>query len=800
MRFTADNIQSLEEALKIILNNIPQAVFWKDLDSRYLGCNRYFAIDAGIGSPEEIVGKTDYDLQWATEQADFFRKTDQRIIQWNEPQYHIVQFQLQANGRYYWVDTNKFPLHDRDGNVIGILGIEEKLRLGEDYHPSTSDAFRVGTWEWNTLNGAFSVDHSLREVLRLAHKEDNFISIDEWFDCIHHEDVEQVESLMLEFLDGLSTSYEQKYRIRTDNASPRWVHMRGFTSYGQDGAASQISGTIADITPLHMAESRLQMRDVLLEATNFSSQYLLRTPNPYDAIPDVLTQIGRAIQFDRAYILENTHDPTTPPKASSHYVWTSPELVSNDKHAVNQLSVNFGMFQQWAEYLNSGQYVGGTILDFSPSEQHFFHEHDIISLLWLPIYSEGRWWGVLGFDSFTSERQCLDSEIDGLRGAAGAIGAALTQYHSRVSERRERAFAEALQDVATVLNSTLNLDEVLNRILDEMKHVVPHDAADILLVDQEIITGIRSHKAYDGVFPIGCKISEFPYLATMSTSKHPIMISNIDTESLWDQSLDSMCGYLGAPIVFENTISGFINLYSEKTGYYDESHASRLKAFVNQAAIAIRNANHYEQVQELAVLEERQRLARDLHDSVSQTLWTARMLSDVIPTVWEQNPESGFASMERLRFLTRAALAEMRVLLLELRPSTLTSASLGDLVRQLVDSTMNRTQLEITAEVHGNANIPEDVQIALYRITQEALNNLVKHSEATLGVIILDMVQDKLDLIIRDNGQGFDPTQKFPGHLGLKIMHERAESIGASLEILSNINIGTEVHIVWQES
>ena len=115
------------QLLQLVLDNIPQEVFWKNRDSVYVWCNRNFAIAAGVGTPDQIVGKTDYDLAWTHEQADWFRKIDQRVMETNTAEYQIIEPQTQANGKQAWLVTNKLPLHDRDGNVVGILGTAEDI-------------------------------------------------------------------------------------------------------------------------------------------------------------------------------------------------------------------------------------------------------------------------------------------------------------------------------------------------------------------------------------------------------------------------------------------------------------------------------------------------------------------------------------------------------------------------------------------------------------------------------------------------------------------------------------------------
>ncbi len=145
-----EEVQSTSNMLQLIMNNIPQGIFWKDRNSRYMGCNKVFAKDTGVGSPENIVGKTDYDLPWSPEQTDWFREYDRRIMENDTPEYRIVEPLQEVDGKLAWVETNKVPLHDAKGNVIGILGTyediterkkaEEALRLSNLYNRSLIEA------------------------------------------------------------------------------------------------------------------------------------------------------------------------------------------------------------------------------------------------------------------------------------------------------------------------------------------------------------------------------------------------------------------------------------------------------------------------------------------------------------------------------------------------------------------------------------------------------------------------------------------------------------------------------------
>lgn len=201
--------------------------------------------------------------------------------------------------------------------------------------------------------------------------------------------------------------------------------------------------------------------------------------------------------------------------------------------------------------------------------------------------------------------------------------------------------------------------------------------------------------------------------------------------------------------------------------------------------------------QEMAALQERQHLARDLHDAVSQNLFAATAIAESALRSYERNPVGSAEMLQQVLTLNRAALAELRTLLLEMRPEAILKYNLSHLLRQLVEAAQGHRSLEVemTFEV-SEGNLPEVVLIALYRIAQESINNILKHSEAEKFSVYLSQQPKNVLLRITDEGRGFDMTQSSSG-FGLNTMQERAQEIGASVEIISQPGQGTTVVISW---
>jgi two-component system nitrate/nitrite sensor histidine kinase NarX len=264
--------------------------------------------------------------------------------------------------------------------------------------------------------------------------------------------------------------------------------------------------------------------------------------------------------------------------------------------------------------------------------------------------------------------------------------------------------------------------------------------------------------------------------------------------------LEGMRSWMWVPLAAKSRIIGGLGVAHEKRNHFTPHHADLALSVANQAAITMINAELYGHAQALAVLEERQRLARNLHDAINQSLFSAGLIAEVLPRLWERDQTEARRSLEDLRRLTRGAMAEMRALLAELRPSTLTDAELGDLLHLLGNAFTGRTNIPAKVTVAGQGALPADVQVAIYRVCQEALNNVAKHAAASTVKIHLKHEGTAIELSIRDDGQGFDTERTASGHYGLDMMHERAEAVGAQLSIASQPGHGTELTIRWKEA
>jgi signal transduction histidine kinase len=374
------------------------------------------------------------------------------------------------------------------------------------------------------------------------------------------------------------------------------------------------------------------------------------------------------------------------------------------------------------------------------------------------------------------------------------------------AEQHQRALAEALLDSAAALNSTLKFDEILKRILTNIGNVIPHDFANIMLIKNGFaqIVGCQGYapEIEAQLFKTGFQVRSTISFNQIVTTQQPIVISDTREFPGWVSHPHSYVtvSYIGAPIISENEVIGFINVDCAKPGFFTIEHSNRLKAFADQAAIAIKNAQVFEQAQALAAAEERQRLARDLHDAVSQTLFSANVIAETLPLFFARKPEEVQDGLAQLAKLTKGALAEMRTLLVELRPNALLETDLSVLLTHLVNGFRTRTDAEITLNINGaDCALKPNVKINFYRIAQEALNNVIKHAHASQIEVTLNWWSGGVLLSIQDNGRGFNPEHIPAGHMGIHIMRERAVNANIALEITSELNEGTMIVTSWNE-
>jgi len=413
---------------------------------------------------------------------------------------------------------------------------------------------------------------------------------------------------------------------------------------------------------------------------------------------------------------------------------------------------------------------------------------------------------VINFRDVTDRRQAEEARIE----QAAALAAAketsttleqLVEERTR-GERRRADQLRAINEVARKISSILNLDELIPYVAGTLQETFGYYNVNILLLGPESRALVLRASAggYKEPAPIGSPVETTEgVVGWAARTGQGLTVNDVSQEPKYSfvEELADTRSELAVPIKIGAEIVGVLDIRSADLDAFDEIDLFTAETLADQLAVALQNARLYEQAQEIATVEERQRLARDLHDAVTQTLFSASLIAEVLPRLWETDRAEARRRLEEIRQLTRGALAEMRMLLLELRPAALAELGLGELLRQLSEATTGRTGLPVRCTMEGQCTLPPDVQIAIYRVAQEALNNISKHAAASEALLSLTCRPGSAELRVCDNGSGFAPDRVPPDKLGLGIMRERAEAIGAVLAIRSEVGSGSSVEVTW---
>jgi signal transduction histidine kinase/predicted hydrocarbon binding protein len=442
-------------------------------------------------------------------------------------------------------------------------------------------------------------------------------------------------------------------------------------------------------------------------------------------------------------------------------------------------------------------------------------------VLSVPLVIQDELYGGMVF--YYTEPQQFDHEQIQL-GLTFADQVAVAIENARLFQEAERRrnVAESLRETLSILNTERPLEEILQHIVSQAQVLLQAKAVAIHQLDKE--KGLLCPQAAIGLSPEYVANIRLPVgqgaLGQAVVTRKPVAVNDTsqvfagqqahaadgqaiplssDLFSKLKKFSDRYGAVLAVPMTVNTQIYGGLALYNATPRTIQPEEIELAVTFANQASLAIENALLRAQAAEAAVLSERNRLARDLHDAVSQTLFSSSLIADVLPKLWERNPEAAQQKLNELGQLTRGALSEMRTLLLELRPATLDDIDLGDLLRHLVNAFIGRTRTTAVLEISGQLDPPAEVKSVFYRVAQEALNNIGKHAQAKQVQLHLERAESHTRLEVKDNGHGFDPANVQPESLGLGIMRERAESIGAQLAIESRLGVGAKLVLTWKQ-
>ncbi len=366
------------------------------------------------------------------------------------------------------------------------------------------------------------------------------------------------------------------------------------------------------------------------------------------------------------------------------------------------------------------------------------------------------------------------------------------------------AFEALSEAVLEMTSEQRSLDRVLKTMANVARRLASARYAAIGVPDDEggfekFVTSGITEKQWDA---IGELPRQHGLLGAMLEVAEPYRVPNVQDDPRfegWPAEHPKMRSFLGVPIVSRGRVVGAFYVTDRRgprgSGFTNE-HQRMIETLATHAAVAIENTRLFERSRELSVVEERNRLARELHDAVSQTLFSASLTAEAAAMLVDTSPADAKRELQTVQELTRAAMDEMRSLIFELRPADLGDEGLVPTIRKHVDVLRRVHAKEIILVIDGEPALTHRIEREVFRITQEALANALKHGAPEHVEVRLESHDGRLRLRVADNGGGFDTRARdLRRHLGLISMRERADAIGGKLRIRSRPGTGTTVSL-----
>jgi signal transduction histidine kinase len=422
------------------------------------------------------------------------------------------------------------------------------------------------------------------------------------------------------------------------------------------------------------------------------------------------------------------------------------------------------------------------------------------SLLVLPLRARDRTLGTLS--AYTHHPNAFHSRQVELL-ATFANQAAVSLDNARLYAELQNRLEEmvGLQRLGTLLLEEHDFDRVLQQICQQLLRLTDAGGVGLALLEEDprflemrtvvgpsanVLRGSRIPT--EGSFAAEALRTNRPQRSADAQNdprgyRHSLILGNTRT-------------ILSVPMKTRQRTVGVLSIYNKQAdGGFTERDAELATFFANQAAAAIENARLYEQTREYAVVEERNRLARELHDSVTQSLFSVTLLSEAALNLLDRDPGKARERLERANELSQGALAEMRALIFQLRPMTLQEEGLLSAVKKHLTALHSRhgrfVELQVTGAVR---RLPSGVEDAAFGIIQESLNNVVKHSNAAHAQVQIRFEPRALRLLTVDNGVGFNASSPTATPtMGMTSMRERAEGVRGRLTVESEPRVGTRV-------
>jgi signal transduction histidine kinase len=371
---------------------------------------------------------------------------------------------------------------------------------------------------------------------------------------------------------------------------------------------------------------------------------------------------------------------------------------------------------------------------------------------------------------------------------------------NETEQRRSEQF-RLITEVSHRFTSTLELNEVMQQVVRLIQQSFGYYHVAIGMIEgDEVVYRVGAGILWDDpqfqFKPARLKVGKEGLSGWVAATGESLLIPDVSLEPryVWMQGSQTRSELI-VPISAKGNIIGVLDIQSDRLDQFDQIDLELMRSLANQAGVAIENARLYEQAKQVAVLEERNRLARELHDSVTQTLYGITLYAQAaVGQLALGNLEQVAENLREIQDTSQEILAEMRLLIYELRPPVLERVGLVGALQARLSAVEGRAGLKTTLKSDLAGRLPAAIEEGLYRIAQEALNNVLKHAHALTITVSLSQSDKLVTMEIADDGVGFEPERvKGQGGMGLPAMQERTAALGGRLAISSKPGEGARV-------
>ena len=664
--------------------------------------------------------------------------------------------------------VERFAPDSADGRLLqGVRDLVERVRRSEQHARAFADRYHLvirgaddGLWDWDLLTNELYLSPRWKQILGY---EDHEIAndVEEWRARIHPDDLPRAMAAVRDYLEGRTPVYELEHRLRHKDGTYRWISTRGAVLRDAGGKAYRFAGAHWDITERKRAEEQLRERE-----------------QQYRSIFEATTDALLINDLETGVVVEAN------PAACRMYGYSCEELIGLHPAALIHPD-QYRYFPDFLAAVRAGGELRRRAINVRKDGTPF---HVEVRGSAFTFRGRPRMLGVLrDITDQVQARQVLEQHV----------------------EERTRELSTLL-NVSKTLTSMLELRPLLGLILDQLQVIADYTACSVTIRegDEYVMREYRGPLPPEVVLGRRIQVDRDSAIAQVMGHGEAAIIADVWEDTPLARTYRTMVGeqwlrttasyfrsWLGVPLMQKDEVIGVLALVHQVPNHYTPRHAALAMAIANQAAVAIENARLYERAQQVAVLEERQRLARELHDSVAQILFSIRLSASTARALLERDPTRVGQRVDQILSLAEMGTAEMRALLFELRPESLAMEGLVAALTKQAAALQARHGITVEATLCDEPDVPLETKEALYRIAQEALHNTVKHARAGRVELRLACDGTGIRLEVRDDGVGFDPSGSFPGHLGQRSMRERAGRLGGTFDLDTAPGGGTAIHV-----